>query len=542
MSKKRIPHLGLTRREFLERGAVGAAGLSIFGLAACGEEQPAATTQAPTATTAPAAAPTTQPAGAPKTGGILQFAVTDAAPDEVLDPALTEITDDAAIGAALYEGLVRYDANWDVMPVLAESWDAAPDGSEWTFTLREGVKFHNGATLNAEDVGYSIGRNLDEDLGSAVFARMSGSLDKSGIKPIDDRTITFQLKRPDSLFTLAVGARQGHVVPAGTTDFSDGNGTGPFTLVSFDPGRRWEVERNPDYWNSPLPHLDGVRGVAIPEQATKVQSVVSGDSHLGDRMDAALAATVEASPNAKILVAEAQNYLVISMDSSQEPFGDPRVQLAVKLATDREKLLEIAQQGYGSVTSDVPVPADDPFFPSTVGVRTQDIEGAKRLLAEAGHPDGIDLTLYTSDVFGGLVDMAVAFKEVVAPAGIRVEVVKHPAETYWDQVWLVKPMYTSYYNRRHPNEALNLVYVSNATWNEPQYKSQKLDDLVAQGLATTDPEEQQRIYSEALELVANEAGTMIPYFINTLWPAKANLEGIILDPQRSVMFHEAWLA
>lgn len=524
----------LTRRQFLHRGAYGAAALGVFGVAGCGDWSGRGQ-----AGGSPNEADATGP---PQSGGILQFAVTDAAPDSLLDPALTEITDDTAIGATLYEGLVRYDDEWNVMPVLAEKWESNEDGSEWTFTLREGVTFHDGSPLTAEDVGYSIGRNLDEELGSAIYARMSGSLDPKGIKPVDDRTITFQLKRPDSLFTLAVGARQGHVVRAGTTDFSDGNGTGPFRLNVYDPGRGWEVERNPNYWDPGKPYLDGIRSIAILDQATKVQSVVAGESDFGDRMDAAQAAVIEASSTAKMLVAKAQTYLVISMDSTQEPFGDPRIQMAVKLATDREQLLQVAQQGYGSVAKDVPVTSDAPYFPPSLDGRHQDIDRAKKLLADAGYPDGIDLTLYTSDVFGGLVDMAVAFKQVVAPAGIRVEINRAPADTYWDQVWLVKPMYTSYYQRRHPNESLSLVYISNAQWNEPQYKSDKLDALVAEGMATTDPEEQDEIYRRALKLIADEAGTMIPYFIDTLWPAKNNVQGIILDPQRSVMFNEAWLA
>lgn len=534
MSQQR-PGRRVSRRQFIVGGTGVAAGAAMFGLASCGSDDGGESASASQSASGSASA-------APTTGGIMQFAVTDAAPAESLDPATTYITDDAAIGATLYEGLVRYDSNWEIIPAIAESWDVSEDATEWTFTLREGVTFHDGKPVTAEDVGYSIERNLDPDLGSAIYSRLSESLDAKGIEAVDDTTITFKLKRPDSLFTLVVGTRQGHVVPAGTKDFSDGNGSGPFRLVSFNPGRDWEVEKNPDYWDTGKPYLDGVRGVAIKEQATKVQSVVSGDSHIGDRMDASLVQTVTSSDTAVVLTVESQNFLDIAMDATQDPFTDPKIQMAVKMAVDRDALLTIAQQGYGSVTSDVPVPADDPFFPQSIGVRQQDIEGAKALLAEAGYADGIDLTLYTSDVFGGLVDMAVAFKEIVAPAGIRVEVEKHPTDTYWDQVWLVKPMYCSYYNRRHPNEALNLTYTTNAEWNEGRYNNPDLDALLAEGLATTDPAEQNAIYQEALALVANEAGMMIPYFIDTQWPAKTNVNGMIFDPSRSIMFHEAWLA
>ena len=230
------------------------------------------------------------------------------------------------------------------------------------------------------------------------------------------------------------------------------------------------------------------------------------------------------------------------MDQTKPPFDDERVRMAIKLAVDRERVLNAAFQGYGTATSDVPVPQDDPFFPDEIGIRKQDLEQAKQLLADAGHSNGIDIELFTSQAYSGMVDLAVAFKEVVAPAGIRVKIRQWPAETFWDQVWLVKPMYTSYYTRRHPHEALSITYASKAPWNESKFKSKELDSLLARGLATADVEEQTQIYQDALAIVANEAGTSIPAFVNDLYLAKKSVEGIDLDLQNSFILRKAYLS
>jgi peptide/nickel transport system substrate-binding protein len=442
----------------------------------------------------------------------------------------------------LYDALTYQDDQWNVHPVLAESWEPNDDVTEWTFNLRQGVKWHDGKPFTSADAAYSISRQLEEDLGSGIYGRLSESLEKDGISTPDDGTLVLKLKRPDSLLPLTLSARQGRIIQDGTTDFSKGIGTGPFKLKSFQPAKSWEVERNAEYWDADNVHLDGIRGVIITEQSTKVQSVLSGQSHLSDNIDFSAAATVKGNANASLMEYKNATYLLVAMDMTKAPFDDPKVVEAVKLAVDRQRIVDAAYQGYGAVTSDVPVPADDPYFPDEVGERPQDVEQAKQLLADAGYPNGIDLELVTSQAYGAMVDLAVAFAQVVEAAGIRVNIKQWPADTFWDQVWLVKPMYTSYYTRRHPNEALSITYTTTAPWNESKLESKELDDLVAQGLATADEEEQTQLYQDALTIVANEAGTAIPAFINRLHVAKKNVQGVQLGLQTSMIVKNAHLA
>ena len=519
----------LTRRRFL-RGAAGvAAGFSVLGLAGCGGDEGEDTAA--------------EEDGTPRRGGVLQIAISDTGgPKENLDPARQTNVNDAIYTDLLYDALTGHDVNWKPTPVLAESFEANSAVTEWTFKLRQGVKWHDGKPFTSKDAAYSIRRQLDEKLGSGIFGRLSRSLEKSGIQTPDDATLVLRLKRPDALLPLTLSARQGRIVQDGTTDFSKGIGTGAFRLKSFRPARSWEVERNENYWAEGVPYLAGVRGVIISEQSTKVQSVLSGPSHLSDPIPSSAAATVKGNANAQLLEYENGTYLLIAMDQTKPPFDDERVRMALKIAVDRERVVQTAYQGYGSVTSDIPVPADDPLFPDEIGIREQNIDEAKQLLAAAGHANGIDVELITSQAFGPMVDLAVAYAEVVKPAGIRVKIRQWPADTFWDQVWLTKPMYTSYYTRRHPVEALSITYTTDAPWNESKLKSKELDRLIDRGLASADEEEQNQAFEDALTLVANEAGTAIPAFINRLHVAKKNVKGVELGLQTSVLVKRAYLA
>jgi peptide/nickel transport system substrate-binding protein len=519
----------VTRAELLRRGAGFAVGTSLLGLAAAcggGEEEGAATGE--------------EEGGAPKKGGIIQISFSDSSSDESLDPAISELNNDSFYTGQIYEALTVYDTDWEVRPVLAESWKPNADATEWTFKLRQGVQFHDGTPFTSKDAAYSIGRLLDDKVGSPLLSRIQPSLDPGGIAAPDEQTLVLTLKRPDSLLPLALGARHAMIVKDGTTDFSVATalGTGPFKVKSFRPGQSWELERNPNYWEQGVPYLDGLRGVVITEQSTKVQSVTSGQAHIADPIDYSAASTVEGSSAAELLEFKGSTYLLIAMDQRKEPFNDERVVDAIKMAVDRDQVLQAVFQGYGDVTVDVPVPADDPFYPTDLDP-AQDIDGAKQLLADAGYPDGIDLELITSASYGG---MAVAFQQVVEPAGIRVKINQWSPDTYWDQVWLVKPMFVSYYTRRHVNDILAITYASNAPWNECKLKNPELDDLLSQGLRTTDADEQKQIYQDALRLVADKHGTSIPAFVSKLWVKKTNVKGEELELSRGMIMKRAYLA
>jgi peptide/nickel transport system substrate-binding protein len=480
---------------------------------------------------------------APTPGGVIRFAASQASPTGILDPAKLGTIHDGVLRSNVFETLVAANDKWEVTPLLAESWRSSPDGTEWTFRLREGVRFHDGTSLTARDVAYTLTRLLDKALGSPVFGRLDQSLTKEGIRAVDDRTLSIKTKQADVFLPLALAVRWMGIVKEGTAEFTvrTAIGTGPFKVTAFAPGQSWQAERHPQYWRRGLPYLDGIQSVAIPEQSTKVQSVISGDADICDPIDFSVAPLVQASAEARALELKDGTDLHVSMDASVKPFNDSRVTMAVKLAADRPRLLQTVFRGFGTTTSDVPVPASDPYYPPELPSRRQDIDRAKQLLSEAGYSGGLDAELYTSEAFGGMVDFAVAFAEVVRPAGIRLEIRKAPANTYYDQIWLKKPMYVSYNGRRHPSDMLPLVFASTAKWPEARLQSKKLDVLITDAARTTDVAKQTRLYQEAMLIIANEAAMHIPVFVNRLYASKKRLQGVKLELSKHLLFDEAFV-
>jgi peptide/nickel transport system substrate-binding protein len=496
-----------TRREALRVGGGFALGAIVLGAVACDDgEQGRGSVGSGSS-------------DEPQRGGVLQFSSEWFYPADSMDPGTISENGEIVIAGMLYQGLTSLDYDWAAEPVLAESWENNADFTEWTFNLRE-AKFHDGTDFTAEDAAYSIGRLVDKDFGSALFARLSPSLSPDGIQVVDDRTLKLELKRPDSLILLPLSAYQAFVVKEGSE--KDGVGTGPFKVRTFNAGRNYEFERFEDYWRDGYPYLDGVRIVATPEEAPKVQAVTSGQAHLSD-MNYVSVDTVEAS-SAEILESDPVHLYNVAMDVTQAPFDDVRVRQAMKFGLDREKVLEVAYSGFSEVAHDIPAPDSDPFVPEDLAGRERDVEEAKRLLSEAGHPDGLDLKLEcSSDELQ--TNFALGYADALKDAGFNIEVEPYPAETYWDDVWLQKPFYVSEWFRRHPVEAMSVMLASDAPWNESKFKNDELDSLLEQVLEVSE-DEQQDLISKALSIVAEESGLGIPGFRRRLFAAKPELKGL----------------
>ena len=231
-----------------------------------------------------------------------------------------------------------------------------------------------------------------------------------------------------------------------------------------------------------------------------------------------------------------------SLDLTQDPFTDPRIAQAIKMAVDRKAVLRAALQGQGTTTGDVPELPSDPYYPPKRGIPGANIAGAKSLLAAAGHRSGFEFTLTTGDLIGGELDMVTALKQVLAPAGINMKIDQVPVATFWSNDWLKKPAFTSYWNHRHPHEILELLYRTNAAWNESKFSDKQVDALMDAGAATRDPKKQKAAFRQALYLVATKSGVGIPFFASGIHVAKKKVNGIIVDPQQMFIMEGAWLS
>ena len=218
------------------------------------------------------------------------------------------------------------------------------------------------------------------------------------------------------------------------------------------------------------------------------------------------------------------------MDTKSKPFTDPNVLTAFKLAADRDLILQSVYQGMGVASPDIHVRKQDAYYPPTLELPAYDPEQAKSLLAQAGYPDGVDVQLFTAAVMAAMPELAAAYKETAAKAGIRVSVKQWAPETYWDQVWFVKPFYAMTHPYDFPPFQLLEYYMPDATMNEAGIKDQKYAQWYNDISATADPQKRTAIVQEALAYAAQNWSFIIPAAPDSAYLAAPNLKGLEVDP------------
>lgn len=460
----------------------------------------------------PSAPATSAGAGEPAASrGILRvphFLVRSGA--ESLDPASSK--EFSYANYLLYDRLVTLDDNGVPAPELATAWEANADATVWTFTLREGVTFHDGSTFDSADVAYTFAHILDP----ATESRAARTLSLiKGTETPDPQTIIFQLEPGHADFPLLLSSRPAAIVPADSaaTIATTGIGTGPFKLTAFDPEGTTVFSTNDDYWRG-APGLAGVEMPAIADNEARTLALQAG------QIDVLL----QASPTAAELFMSDADYTVLSfptgtwiglsMRIDMAPFDDARVREAIRLVADRQAMVDLILNGAGKVSCDTPVDPADPYRWEPEGGCPQNLEGAKALLAEAGYADGLDLTLYTSDVLPNLVPLAEIFQQQAAAAGINITLEVVPADSFFAETAVNEAFITTGWLGRPTDEILNLVFRSTSPLNEAKFVNEAFDQLLDEARQALDPAERTERYQAAQQIVATEGGHMIPMHIN----------------------------
>ncbi|KAA0594842.1 peptide/nickel transport system substrate-binding protein [Azospirillum lipoferum] len=504
----------VTRRLFLA-GTAGLGALPTFGLSG----------------TSPAFAQQS----AARRGGVLRISVDQAA--SVIHPLRTRVNPEYLVAELLYSGLTRLAAGMKVEPDLAESW--APDQTltEWTFVLRQGLTFHDGSPCTAADVVATFTAILDPKTASP------GRTNVGPIKEVvakSERTVLFRLTSPYADLPVALAYTNARIVPAKVieTDLDSLSrsavGTGPFKLVSFEPDRKIVVERNPAYYDPARPYLDRVEVLVYPDRTAEASALISGDIDLMLGTAPGEYQRLEKASGVKALRVPSGQFLNVNMGCDQKPFSDPRVRKALALSIDREAMVGFVAGGYGTPGNDTPISPAYRFYREQP-LRKADLAQAKKLLAEAGYPNGVDLTMIASDKPGTRTELAVAIREMAKPAGFRIQVQTMPHATYLDQVWKKGNFYVGFYNMQATADAVfSLLYTSDAAWNETRWNNKDFDALVAEARAKTDEAERAALYAKAQQLMHDEVPSVIPVFFDLLAARRDYIEGYDLHPRGSV--------
>jgi len=473
-------------------------------------------------------------------------------PAGAVDP-LT-VTDPAGLALINQTGEFLIDDDGEhltLRPALALSWKPNAKGDVWTFKLRPGVKFHDGQTMSAKDVAFTFNRLADPASGSAALSVLKGVLSKGSVKIVDDMTVEFHLDAPNGNFPYYVSSDTYNAVilPANFTGPYEKSfmGTGAFKLDKYTPQVGASFVRNPDYWGEKaLP--ERVQFTFYAGQSAQLLALQGHQADVMGDFSVQGGLSVMNNPGFKVLGVKSSAHRQIHMRTDTGPFRDKRVRQAMAFAVNREVIVKGLFRGRATLGNDSPFA---PVFPSsdlTVPQRRIDIAKAKQLLAEAGVPNGFDVTL-TTEKYMEIPDLAVVIQNAAKAVGIRITLKVesqdqyYGAGTYGKSDWLDSPLgITDYGHRGVPNVFLNAPLTSNGTWNAAHFRNPQYDKLVTDFVAALDVASQKKLSGEIQNLLLDETPVVIPYFYDQLIVTGANVSGVRFNAISQLYFERATIS
>lgn len=515
-----------SRRALL--GLMGAAGASV-ALASCGASGATPSVQSGGGTGATPSATSGGASGATpsaKSGGVLRMAALRS--DEPLDPVTTRSTQETSF--ILFDRLTSVTPDLKVQPELALSWSSNPDLTQWTFKLRPGVKFHDGRPFTAKDVVYSFGRLLNVGSGSEAYATWGPLLDPSGIVASDDLTVVFNAKAPFWDLPAQAASNNVSIVPDGSsTDEINTKaiGTGPFVLKEHSPGNRLFATRNPNYWMAGRPMVDELRLFYVETASQRVAGLRSGEFDLVTSLDPISARPLKGASGFNVMSAKSGNIIQLAMLGDKPPFDNVQVRKALKLLIDRQQVIDQIFLGDATWGYDEPISPINPVW-GNLQKPVRDVAQAKQLLAAAGYPNGLDLSLATTTGYPGMPDIAVLFQEQAKEGNVRIAVNQVPPGNMPAQLaQKAFPFATTYWSMRMDDQLLELLYLPRAAGGQP-YQNW-LPDNFQQALqaARSSSDEPTRLakFAEVERIVAEEGPSIIPAYVNVIQAASTKVSG-----------------
>ncbi|WP_159539822.1 ABC transporter substrate-binding protein [Aeromicrobium sp. 9AM] len=449
--------------------------------------------------------------GTPRKGGMLIHGIQGGSSGDSLDPHLVLSAADYARFTGLYETLWTASAKYTIDEWLIDSAEPNATLDEWTVRLKQGIEFHHGKTVTAEDVLFSIQRLLDPKTG-ALYAGLLSTVDLRNSKKVDDRTIRFKLTTPLVTFpeTMSLAAP---IIP---TDFNVAKpvGTGPFKLQSFTPGRQSVMVRNDNYWRNNRPYADSITHIDFTDETARINALQGGQINIADFVSFPLIRSLSKDSKLSINRSETASFIPLNMRVDQSPYSDVRVREALKILIDRKAMVDGAYLGEGRVANDLYAPVD-PLFDHSLPQREQDLDKAKSLLKAAGH-ENLQIELTTSDLGSGVLSSTELYAEQAKAAGIDVKLNKVDTGTFYGDNygdWGFSP------NLAPPYNYLVTAQQSDgptSTSNLSHFKDPEFSSLYAQAVAEPDDAKRKDIAARMQTIQYEKGGTIIWGYQNSV--------------------------
>lgn len=464
--------------------------------------------------------------------GILRIAIE---PPLAINPAFVNDFAGKQNSSCIYDYLIRWWPETGLEGELARSWERSEDAKTWTFTLREGVRFHHGTEFTAETVVWNINWWINPKTAAPISSLLTNV---KKVEKVGKYCIKIELEKPDPDFILVFTDYHTCMAPHDRdpeTLESNPSGTGPFRMEEYVPGERAKMVRNANYWMKEngvnLPYLKEIRWIYLPDRLTQVAALQAGTADVIPRIGVAEALRLESDPQIKLISAAAANMTVIRMRSDRPPFQDNRLRLAMKYLVNRDNIIASCLGGRGLKANDHPVPPFSPWYDSAQRIRLRNVNKAKELLSQAGYGNGFKTELYVASNIQPNLNVALIFQEMVREANVNIEIKTMPRDIYLTKYWMdVDLGVTNWSNRVNPLQIFQLSYRSGAKWNESHYSNPELDRLIDGIASTINDTKRKNIYAKIQSLMAEEGPSIIPYFYNSNCAVRSNVTGYRKSP------------
>ena len=500
--------------------------------------------------------------GTPKFGGNLRVSMNV---KDVSDPATFDWGEKGNVVRHVVEPLVQVDKNNVAQPHLAESWEASGDLKTWTFNLRKGVKWSNGDEFGSDDVIANFERWLDPATGSSNQGRFSamtetvdtGEKDEDGkakmsirmapgvLERVDAHTVRFNLTRADLSLPESMAdypALITHRSFEGGDLKENGIGTGAFSFDRFGIGEIAVLKKRAEaHWNGDV-YLDKITYVDNGDDpAAEIAAFASGQIDTNYQSSVEQVPTLKKLPSIEVMQAITAQTGVARMKVTEAPFDDIRVRQAIQACLDRPRILEVVYSGLGAVGYDdhvAPVHPDHAELPPL----KQDYAKAKRLLAEAGHANGLKIKIDCVANPSWEQNTCKAIAEMLKPAGIDMEINVMPGGTYWDR-WKSTPFgFTAWSHRPLGVQVLNLAYRSGVAWNETSYNNPMFDELLNKAGGLADVNERRKVMAEVQGVLRDDAVIAQTFFRSVFVARSTRVKNIYAHVALEHHYNKTWLA
>jgi peptide/nickel transport system substrate-binding protein len=472
-------------------------------------------------------------AATPKKGGKLKFASDLHGPSDTLDPGLNTSTIDYTRSRATYNSLCQINDDLSTRPELAEEFHANDDFTEWTFKLRKGVKFHDGAAFTADDVIYTMGRHYGKKSTSTAKSLVA---DVKEWKKVDSHTVKAIMKSPNADLAVILGTPQFKIIKDGTTKFQDAIGTGPFKMTEFKPGVRSISKKNQDYWREGA-NVDEIEIFAITDKVARTSALLSGDIDMMQALDPKAIKQVESASGVGVWSVPSGAYFGICAMTNTSPGNNKDFVKAMQYIQRRKKIVRSVLKGQGTVGNDHPVNiAYGADHCQELEQRTHDLDKAKFHLKKSGITQA---ELNVAEVAPGMTDICLLAQREAQKIGLDLKIKKVPNDGYWGAVWMKTPLNVVTWNMRPTaNVMMNLAFAPDAPWNDTLWKDERMGKWLVESRKEKDPAKRHELYCAMQTLINKESGMVIPAHRNYVDALSNKVQGIGRMPLGSLGGYE----